>query len=63
MPDETLEDWLAQQIQFAENERGMLRSYRQDVSNIQMRIAALKDVRNKMTELGYPEPVAGEDKP
>lgn len=54
MHDETLERWLDRQIEFAENERGLLRSYRQDVGPIQMRLAALRDVRMKMIELGWP---------
>lgn len=51
MHDETLDGWLEQQIEYAKNERGMLRSYRRDTGVIDARLGALKEVREKMREL------------
>ena len=51
MSDETIEQWLDQEIQYAENALGMQRSYRQPYEVEQARWTALRDVRRKMEEL------------
>jgi isopentenyldiphosphate isomerase len=51
VPDETIEAWLDQEIQYAENAMGMQRSYRQPYEVEHARWTALKDVRHKMEEL------------
>lgn len=55
MTDETLDGWLDAQIEFADNEIGMLRSYRKDdtrqYGEALGRRNALKEVREKLAEL------------
>lgn len=49
--DETLDRWLDQQIEYAENAVGMQRSYRHPFEVEKARLDALKEVRDKMREL------------
>jgi hypothetical protein len=49
--DETLDEWLDQQIEYAENAVGMNRSYKVNADVERARRDALKEVREKMREL------------
>lgn len=49
--DETLDRWLDQQIEYAENECGMFRSYKKINERAEGYRDALKFVRAKMREL------------
>jgi hypothetical protein len=58
MKDDTLDGWLDQQIEYAQNEVGMFRSYGHGGGSVRGErargfLAALKLVREKMTELGW----------
>ncbi len=55
MADETIEGWLDEKIEFADNELGMLRSYRKDdtrqYGEALGRRNALKETKEKLVEL------------
>jgi len=56
MPDETIESWLDQEIEWAENAYAMDRSYKiiDHAAGVNLgRVSALKEVRRKINKLWY----------